>query len=83
MSDKPLIVDGVKVDFTADDLDDIDLLEAFEEGRISEAMKGLMGEDGFTRLKEALRGEDGRCRATAVTEWFEKASAKLGANAKN
>lgn len=80
MSDKPIIVDGIKIDLTADDFDDIEILEMMENGKFSTGIKSLFGEKKYGEIKEKLRDpETGKVKASAVSEWFEKVAEAVGA----
>lgn len=82
MSDKPIIIDGIKVNVTEDVLDDIEILELMEANKLVAAMKLIFGEKKYAEIKEKLRDpETGKTRATALGEWFQKFSEKM--NAKN
>lgn len=83
MSDTPIIVDGIKVEFTIDDMDDIEVAEMLEEGRIVAAFKRIMGEDGFAELKERFKEVNGKAKTSDMAEWLNKAASKLGAEVKN
>lgn len=83
MSDTPIIVDGIKVDFTIDDMDDIEVAEMLEEGRIVAAFKRIMGEGGFAKLKETFIEKKGKAKTSDMAEWLNKAANKLGAEVKN
>lgn len=84
MSDKPLIVDGIKVNITIDDIDDIEIAEAMEEGRFATAMKMTFGDEEYKRIKEAFKENNGgRAKLSEIAEWFQKVSEKLGADTKN
>lgn len=79
MSDKPIIVDGIKVNVTKEDFDDIELLELLEEGNFASGVKHVFGEAKFKEIKEKLRDpETGKVKVTAVNDWFEKVSEKVG-----
>lgn len=80
MSDKPIIVDGIKINVTADDFDDIETLELLEDGKFVSAIKRIFGEKKYQEIKEKLRDpETGKVKSTAVNEWFEKVAEKVGA----
>lgn len=80
MSDKPIIVDGIKVNVTEEDFDDMELLELLEAGKFASGIKMVFGDEKYQEIKEKLRDpETGKTKATAVNEWFEKVSAKVGA----
>lgn len=80
MSDKPIIVDGIKINVTADDFDDIEILELMEEGKFATGVKRIFGEKKYEEIKEKLRDpETGKVKSTAVSEWFEKVAEKVGA----
>lgn len=83
MSDTPIIVDGIKVDFTIDDMDDIEVAEMLEEGRIVAAFKRIMGDDGFAELKERFKEINGKAKTSDMAEWLNKTANKLGAEVKN
>lgn len=83
MSDKPIIVDGIKVEFTIDDMDDIEVAEMLEEGRIVAAFKRIMGEVGFAKLKETFIEKKGKAKTSDMAEWLNKTANKLGAEVKN
>lgn len=83
MSDTPIIVDGIKVEFTIDDMDDIEVAEMLEEGRIVAAFKRIMGEGGFAELKERFKEVNGKAKTSDMAEWLNKAANKLGAEVKN
>lgn len=80
MSDKPIIVDGIKLNVTADDFDDIEILELMEEGKFATGMKRIFGEKKYEEIKEKLRNpETGKVKASDLSEWFEKVAEKVGA----
>lgn len=84
MSDTPLIVDGIKVNITIDDIDDIEIAEAMEEGRFATAMKMTFGDEEYNRIKEAFKEKNGgRAKLSEIAEWFQNVSEKLGADTKN
>ena len=79
-SDKPIIVDGIKVNVTAEDFDDLDVFEAFEAGSFVTGFKMLFGEDKYRECKEKLKdSETGRTSVTALSNWFEKVAERVGA----
>lgn len=80
MSDKPIIVGGIKLNVTAEDFDDLETLELMEEGKFAAGIKRLFGEKKYQEIKEALRDpETGKVKASAVSEWFEKVAEAVGA----
>lgn len=80
MSDKPIIVDGIKIDATEEDFDNIEVLELMEDGKTFAAIKLIFGEDKYKEIKEKLRDpETGKTKASAVVKWFEKVGEKVGA----
>lgn len=83
MSDKPIIVDGIKVNITIDDIDDIEVAEMMEEGRVASAMKQVFGEAEFDKIKDKFREKHGKARLTDISEWFGKVAERLGTDAKN
>lgn len=84
MSDKPIIVDGIKVNITADDIDDVDLAEMLEQGLITSAMRYVFGDEEFARIKDKLRDkETGKLKLSRLSEWFGKVSNILGTDVKN
>lgn len=79
-NDKPLIVDGIKVNVTADDFDDIILLELIEEQKYPSMFVHLFGKEGYEEIKEKLRDkETGKVRSSRLMEWFQQVSEKVGA----
>lgn len=83
MSDKPVIVDGIKVNITVDDIDDIEVAEMLEEGRITTAMKRVFGDDEYAAIKDKFREKHGKAKLSDISEWFNKVAERLGADAKN
>lgn len=83
MADKPIIVDGIKVSITLDDIDDLEFAELMEAGSIASALKMAFGEDEYKRIKEAFKEKHGKAKLSDVSEWFGKVAQELGANAKN
>lgn len=83
MSDKPIIVDGIKVNITIDDIDDIEFAELMEEGNIASAMKLAFGEDDFKKIKETFKEKYGKARISDISDWFRKVAERLGADSKN
>lgn len=80
MTDKPIIVDGIKLNVTADDFDDLETLELMEEGKFATGAKRVFGEKKYQEIKEKLRDpETGKVKASAFSEWFEKVAEKVGA----
>lgn len=85
MSDKPIIVDGIKVNITADDLDDIEILELLAEveengAKIVVLLKKLFGEEKYKEIKEALRDQEtGRTKTSRIMDWFGEVSKIVGA----
>ena len=80
MSDKPIIVDGIKVNVCEEDFDNIEVLEFIEDGKFVSAIKLIFGEEKYQEIKDKLRDpETGKTKTTAVNEWFEKVSKKVGA----
>lgn len=84
MSDKPTIVDGIKVDVTQSDFDDIEVLELFAEMEedstaLIKLLKKLFGDSKYQEIKEKLRDpETGKTKTSAITEWFKKVAEKVG-----
>lgn len=83
MSDKPVVVDGIKVSITLDDIDDIEVAEMMEEGRIASAMKRVFGEAEFGKIKDKFREKNGKAKLSDMSEWFGKVAERLGADSKN
>lgn len=86
MSDKLIIVDGIKADVTQDDFDDIEVLELLAEigeGNGTKAVKLLklvFGEEKYAEIKEKLRDpETGKTKTSTIMDWFQKVSEKVGA----
>lgn len=80
MSDKPIVVDGIKVDISRDDIDDIELLEQMEEGNVPAAFRTLFGEKKYTEIKEKLRNEEtGKTKVSDLMEWFQHVTERLNA----
>lgn len=85
MSDKPIVVDGVTVNITADDMDDIEILELIADleqngAKIVTLLKKVFGEEKYREIKEALRDEEtGKTKTSRITEWFGKVSEIVGA----
>lgn len=83
MSDKPIIVDGIKVNITIDDIDDIEFAELMEEGNIASAMKLAFGVNEFNKIKETFKEKSGKARISDISDWFMKVAERLGADSKN
>lgn len=83
MSDKPVIVDGIKVNITLDDIDDIEFAETMEAGSIASALKMAFGEKEFKNIKETFKEKHGKARISDISEWFSKVAERLGADSKN
>ena len=83
MSDKPIIVDGIKVNITIDDIDDIEFAELMEEGNIASAMKFAFGVNEFNKIKESFKEKNGKARISDISDWFMKVAERLGADSKN
>ena len=85
MSDKPIVVDGIAVNVTADDFDDIEILELLAEVEQNGTkavllLKTLFGEEKYREIKEALRDkETGKTKTSKVMDWFGKVSEIVGA----
>lgn len=83
MSDSPIIVDGIKVNITIDDIDDIEFAELMEAGSIVSALKMAFGDEEFKKIKEAFKEKHGKARISDIAEWFNKVAERLGADSKN
>lgn len=83
MSDKPVVVDGIKVNCTLDDIDDIEVAEMMEEGMVVSAMKRVFGDAEFSKIKETFKEKHGKARVSDMSTWFGKVANRLGADAKN
>lgn len=85
MSDKPIVVDGIVVNVTADDFDDIEVLELLAEvdenaTKVVALLKKLFGTEKYKEIKEKLRDEEtGKTKTSSIMEWFAKVSEKVGA----
>lgn len=85
MSDKPIVVDGIVVNVTADDFDDIEVLELLAEvdenaTKVVALLKKLFGTEKYKEIKDKLRDEEtGKTKTSAIMEWFAKVSEKVGA----
>ena len=80
MSDKPIIVDGIKVDVTEEDFDNVEVLELVEENKTIASIKLIFGEEKYKEIKEKLRDpETGKTKTTVLMAWFEKVGNKVGA----
>lgn len=83
MSDKPIIVDGIKVNITVEDIDDMDVAELMEEGKIASALRLIFGQEEYEAIKAHFKEKNGKAKISDVYEWFDKVSKRLGADAKN
>lgn len=83
MSDSPIIVDGIKVNITIDDIDDIEFAELMEAGSIASALKFAFGDEEFKKIKEAFKKKHGKARISDIAEWFNKVAERLGTESKN
>ena len=83
MSDKPIIVDGIKVNITLEAIDDIEVAEMMEDGRIATAMRQVFGEAEYAKIKDKFREKYGKAKLSDMSEWFGKVAERLGADAKN
>lgn len=72
---------GFTADLSPDNLDDYELFEELVEVEENPALtprviRKILGEDGYSALKDACRGEDGRVRTTdmftAIKEIFRQ-----------
>nr|DAV56324.1 MAG TPA: hypothetical protein [Caudoviricetes sp.] len=80
MADKPIIVDGVKVEVTVDDFDDLDVVEQLESGNIVTGIKMIFGEAKYKEVKEALKDPDtGKTKLSRLNEWFAEVAEQVGA----
>ena len=85
MPDKPIVVDGITVNITADDFDDIEILELLAEVEQNGTkavllLKKLFGEEKYREIKEALRDkETGKTKTSKIMDWFGKVSEIVGA----
>jgi len=85
-TDKPLVVQGVRIDITEDDLLDIDhveLLGEIEQGNITKIkplMVALFGEKKYAEIKEKLKNsETGKTSVVDIGEWLTKVYEAVGA----
>lgn len=84
MSDKPIIVDGIKVNITIEDIDDMEVAELMEEGLVVKALRKVFGQKDYEAIKEHFKEKNGgKAKLSDVSEWFQKVSNRLGADAKN
>lgn len=79
-TDKPIVVKGVKVNVTADDFDDVEILEMVENGAIPSIMRKVFGAEKYEEVKKALYDEEaGKTRTSALGEWLDEVMGKVGA----
>lgn len=79
MSDKPFVVKGIKVNVTADDFDDIEILEMMERGAVPAIMRKVFGADKYEEIKKALYDEKaGKTRTSDLGDWLEEVMGKVG-----
>lgn len=83
MSDKPILVDGIKIDITLDDIDDIEVAEMLEEGKIAAVLRHVFGQEKYEAIKDHFKKKNGKARISDLNEWFNKVAERLGAEAKN
>lgn len=70
----------------ANDWELVELLCASDEGDYSaciKAMKAILGVDGYNRLKEHVRGQNGKVAASAMKDAFMEVLTLLGNDVKN
>ena len=87
-SDKPIIVDGIKVSFCSEDFEDEhywDLVQDIDQnpGKLIKAMRYIMGDEDYDALKDKLKNKKtGKTSINDIANWFAKASEKVGADIK-
>lgn len=83
------VIRGVKIEVSADALDDWELIEAIaaaDSGDPAAAMqlpsviRRLLGDHAYTELKDAVRDENGRVRAATMGEVLGEIFAELAPN---
>lgn len=73
MSDKPIVVNGVKVNVKADDFDDVEILEMYAAGNVIGIMHKVFGKEKYEEVKKALYDEEaGKTRSSDLGKWLEK-----------
>ena len=86
--DKPIVVDGVKVNFTQADLEDEhywDIVQDVESnpGKMIKGLRYLMGEEAYYKLRDPLKDKSrGKTSLVSVANWCEKACEKRGVDSK-
>lgn len=61
-----------------DFFDDLEVLEALEEGHIVQVLKSLFGDDYRTLVEDIKAAHDGRAPLSALDGVFEKLTAEVG-----
>lgn len=69
---------GEDFEVAPDYFDDLEVVEALEDGHLIAVLRDLFGRDGYVRLKEALKAEHGgRAPASSLDVVFEAVMAQM------
>lgn len=75
------VVDYNGTEYTVpnDFFDDLEVVEALEEGQIASVLKDMLGADQWTQLKDQLKAEseDGKARLSKLDGFFQTVTAGI------
>ncbi len=71
---------GITYVIDRENADNLELMEFIEEGKYISAIKGYVGEDQWTKFKDAHRDDKGRVRSSEFESFLQAVMGAIGGN---